>query len=207
MDDAGTWGEMLKKYEANKKTRPLPDEAYAMPPRVTSQQKAAEAARYNPVLQTFNDSSMETTAKAREAEMVVRHLNRARDRQIASESTFDILSMRDKGLQKASPSASAPKDRLHVANQELPVFRHPLDSSYAYNIISGLSLAEHSYKPPDARPKVPRPAINHRPLMPHSCPGFLCPKAVTERLHSVCTARRHVGNDQASAAVGRQSAA
>jgi hypothetical protein len=157
MDDAGSWGEMLQQYEASKKARPLPDEAYAKPPRITAQQKAAEAARYNPVLQTFTDSSMEATARAREAEMVVGHLNRARDRQIASESTFDVLSMRDKrsGLQATTAqSASAPRDRPPVANQELPTFRHPLDSSYAYNIISGLSLAEHSYKPPNARPKV-----------------------------------------------------
>jgi len=152
LDDAGSWGEMLQKYEAEKKAVPPP---YHRPPIVTAQQKAAEQARYNPVLQTFNDRALETTARTMETEAVVAHLNRARDRQIASESTFDILTMRDKRGGLGKPASAQKVDRLHLpTNQELPTFRHPLDSACAYNIISGMSLAEHSYKPPDARPKV-----------------------------------------------------
>ena len=147
---------MMQSYDASRKTRPMPDEAYAMPTRITTQMKAAEAGRYNPVLQTFSDRSLETTAKARETGMVVDHLNLARDRQIATESTYNILNMRDKrsGLVTTAPPPPPPADRSHNPNHELPTFRHPLDSCYAYNIISGLSLADHSYKPPEARPKV-----------------------------------------------------
>lgn len=167
-DDAASWGEMLQNYEASKKgPRPLPDEAYLRQPLVTASQKAAEARRYNPLLQTFNSSELETTAKKSEADSVVSHLNWARDRQIATESTYNILNMRDKrsGLPTAELPPAAPPSRSGNPHHEVPTFRHPLDSCYAFNIVSGLSLAEHSYKPPGARMReadamdVPKPRL------------------------------------------------
>merc|ERR1712039_1126211 len=38
---------------------------------------------------------------------------------------------------------------------EIPTFRHPLDSAYAFNILSNLSLSEHHYTAPQHRPQVP----------------------------------------------------
>lgn len=145
--DVPAWGAMLKEYEAGRKAQP-PLEAYEQGrARVTHASKHAEQARYNPLLQTFTDGS-EASVREQEVTMVTRHLNRARDRQTSLESEFDLLTLRSKhpGLSSTSSTATstAGSDALQptsAARRELP-----------YNILSGVSVAHHSYLPPAARP-------------------------------------------------------
>jgi len=154
VDDAGSWGDALRNYQAEKQRRPMPDEYYAKPPLVTRAMKAKDETSYNPVLQTFTDRAHETASRTYEKDAVIATLNQARDRQIATESSFDILSMRDKrtGLTVGGdPKPRPPPLSEHV---EIPQFRHPLDSAYAFNIVSNLPLSEHHYTAPDQRPKI-----------------------------------------------------
>ena len=153
MDDSSSWAESLQRYQAARTTRPAPDEAYAKPERITRRMRAAEEVSYNPLLQTFTSADREGAARESERKAVVSHLNNARDRQIASESPFNILSMVDKrsGLPSAPErmASSAPRQSEHF---ETPTFRHPLDSCYPYNIVSNIGHSEHHYAAPALRP-------------------------------------------------------
>eukprot|EP00965_Chrysotila_dentata_P196227 6177452-Pleurochrysis_carterae.AAC.3 len=157
VDDASSWGEALNNYDASRKTRPMPDEYYAKPARVTHAMKAAEDVTYHPVLQTFSDPAKETFAKQLEKQAVVSHLNRARDRQLAVESEYDILTMSDKRstLKAKEPKKTRQPARDKAADYEAPRLRHPLDSAYPFNIVSNIPLTQHHYSAPTQRPSLP----------------------------------------------------
>ena len=153
-----SWGEAIKAYQTTHTTRAFPDDAYAKPARVTRYAKSREEVEYNQVLQTFTDGGREAAARDVEVSSRVTRLNHARDVQIARESPFNILTM-------AQPLVVAParrrrrrrRGRRHQQpseHRETPTFRHPLDSCYQYNIVSGLPLSVHHYAPPELRPKI-----------------------------------------------------
>ena len=155
-----SWGEAIKAYQTTHTTRAFPDDAYAKPARVTRYAKSREEVEYNPVLQTFTDGGREAAARDVEVSSRVTRLNHARDVQIARESPFNILTMADKraGLARGAAAAAAaagPKAHQQPSeHRETPTFRHPLDSCYQYNIVSGLPLSVHHYAPPELRPKI-----------------------------------------------------
>jgi len=119
--------------------------------------KAAEDVTYHPVLQTFSDPAKETFAKQLEKQAVVSHLNRARDRQLAVESEYDILTMSDKRstLKAKEPKKTRQPARDKAADYEAPRLRHPLDSAYPFNIVSNIPLTQHHYSAPTQRPSLP----------------------------------------------------
>ena len=156
-----SWGEAIKAYQTTHTTRAFPDDAYAKPARVTRYAKSREEVEYNPVLQTFTDGGREAAARDVEVSSRVTRLNHARDVQIARESPFNILTMADKraglarGAAAAAAAAAGPKAHQQPSeHRETPTFRHPLDSCYQYNIVSGLPLSVHHYAPPELRPKI-----------------------------------------------------
>ena len=142
--------------------------------------KSRDEVLYNPVLQTFTDRSRETGAKQREATQRVGQLNVARDRQIARESQFDILNMRDKRGGLGSQAADAARAAAAAAtlqsqppprHSERPTFHHPLDSCYQFNIVSNLPLSQHHYTAPELRPNVdareePKPRLQTTTNLP-----------------------------------------
>ena len=147
-----SWADIMHRQTSSNQNRPRPDAEYAMPFRETRYAKSRDEVLYNPVLQTFTDRSRETGAKQREATQRVGQLNVARDRQIARESQFDILNMRDKRGGLGSQAADAARAAAAAAtlqsqppprHSERPTFRHPLDSCYQFNIVSNFLLGEH----------------------------------------------------------------
>ena len=156
-----SWGEAIKAYQTTHTTRAFPDDAYAKPARVTRYAKSREEVEYNPVLQTFTDGGREAAARDVEVSSRVTRLNHARDVQIARESPFNILTMADKRCgaraRRGAAAAAAAGPKAHQQpseHRETPTFRHPLDSCYQYNIVSGLPLSVHHYAPPELRPKI-----------------------------------------------------
>ena len=156
LEDAASWGEYLQRYQQEKVVRPRPDSEYAKPPRVTRYEKAREEVQYHPILQTFTDGPREKAAASKEMTERVSQLNRAKDKQVRYESPFDILTFADKTLPLQKPPPAAAHDMIAPFNPhaERPTFRHPLDSCYQYNIVSGLPLTKHHYNPPLLRPNV-----------------------------------------------------
>ncbi|KAL1500218.1 hypothetical protein AB1Y20_012887 [Prymnesium parvum] len=173
ISEPASWAESLAQYSHEKKCRPRPDEEYQKPHRVTNFDKKREETRYHPILQTFTQPEREASARSFEATAQIASLNKARDRQLATESAFNILTMEDKRhpRQPKQPVASAVPKPFNP-HAERPTFRHPLDSCYTFNIISNLSLNEHHYAPPAARPRgdagnaEPKPRLQHKAALP-----------------------------------------
>ena len=168
--EPASWGEALNAYVKEKTTRPRPDSEYAMPPRMTRYAKSREETEYHPILQSFRDQPRESAAKAREDTQRIVSINQARDKQIATECRFDILTFADKRAALPKPPAPGAADMLAPFNPlaERPTFRHPLDSCYQYNIVSNLPLNEHHYTAPALRPKVKEPLPNGgKPRLQH----------------------------------------
>ncbi|KAL3911618.1 MAG: hypothetical protein SGPRY_008625 [Prymnesium sp.] len=161
-------------YKHEKTHRPRPDDEYRKPRRVTNFEKKREEVEYHPILQTFTSTQREADAKRFETAAQTGTLNKARDKQLATESTFNILTMEDKRkgldvMNKATVTALAAPFNPHA---ERPTFRHPLDSCYAFNIISNLSLSDHHHTNPSLRPsreagaREPKPRLQHVSGMP-----------------------------------------
>jgi len=121
--------------------------------------------QYHPILQTFTAPEKERAAQEYEAAGRVASLNRARDRQVATESRFNIITMEDKQSVR-TPSVQA-TTASHRRITECPTFRHPLDSCYEYNIISNLPLTTHHYTAPELRSAIDEYAIQLKPRLQH----------------------------------------
>lgn len=167
--EPSSWAEAINMYAREKSVRPRPDSEYAKPPRVTRYEKSREEVEYHPILQTFRNTERETSARTFEDASRVQQLNAARDRQIATESPFDILNMSDK--RSALPRPPAPQAEAMVApfnpHAERPTFRHPLDSCYQFNIVSNLPLSQHHYSAPKLRPNVSEEVAVTKPRLQH----------------------------------------
>ena len=169
MEEPQSWGEAIQQYARQKGQRPRPDSEYAKPFRVTRYDKSRQEVEYHPILQTFRNTERETSARSFEDASRVQQLNAARDRQIATESPFDILNMSDK--RSALPRPPAPQAEAMVApfnpHAERPTFRHPLDSCYQYNIVSNIPLSQHHTNPPELRPNVSEEINTSKPRLQH----------------------------------------
>ena len=91
-----SWAESINMYAKSKTTRPRPDHEYAKPQRVTRYEKSRQEVEYHPILQTFRDQPRESAATMNETRSRVHQLNVAKDKQIKTESPFDILTFADK---------------------------------------------------------------------------------------------------------------
>ena len=111
MPEPSSWAEAINIYAKEKAVRPRPDSEYAMPPRVTRYEKSREEVLYHPILQTFREDQKESAARQFESAASVAAINRARDRQIATESPFDILNMSDKRSALPKPPLCHPRCR------------------------------------------------------------------------------------------------
>ena len=157
--EPASWAEAIKQYHKEKKTRPRPDEEYKRPEYITQFQKTREAVEYHPILQTFRDGARESDARQHEASARVKQINAARDRQIAQEQPFDILTFANKRASLPQPKPLGATDMLKPFDitAERPTFRHPLDSCYQFNILTNLPLSEQHYAEPKLRPNVREP--------------------------------------------------
>jgi len=168
-EEPKSWGEAIQQYAKAKAQRPRPDEEYAKPYRVTRYEKSREEVEYHPILQTFRDRSRETAAVDHEFSSRVKNLNIAKDKQIAKENPFDILTFADKRTPLPRPPPPAAEGMIAPFNPhaERPTFRHPLDSCYQYNIVSNLPLSQHHYTAPELRPNVPDDINTSKPRLQH----------------------------------------
>jgi len=159
----------MAQYTHGKTHRPRPDAEYAKPRRVTSTEKKLQETQYHPILQTFTQPRTEEAARSFETTQQVASLNKARDRQVVTESRFNILTMEDK--RRGLPAPREPAVEAMVApfnpNAERPTFRHPLDSCYQFNIVSNLPLSQHHFTAPDLRPNVDESAGQPKPRLQH----------------------------------------
>jgi hypothetical protein len=168
-DEPRSWGEAIQQYAKAKIQRPRPDHEYSKPYRVTRYEKSREEVEYHPILQTFRDTSREHSAVSNEASGRVSQLNRAKDKQIAYESPYDILTFADKRepLPRPPPAAAQAMTAPFNPHAERPTFRHPLDSCYQYNIVSNLPLSQHHYTAPELRPNVVDELTTIKPRLQH----------------------------------------
>jgi hypothetical protein len=150
MDEASVaeWRENLKQYESAKTN--LSWNSFDPAPRKTHADVRALENRYNPILQSFTDVSIERNVQQLERDRLVETLAKNKDRALRYEQTFDIINLEDKlkGLEglPGYPEEHPPnyKNRNLGNNSKTP-----------YNIISCLDFADHHYLPPEQRP--PRP--------------------------------------------------
>jgi hypothetical protein len=147
------WRENLKKYESEKTGYSFA--GVRPPPRLTTSDMQELENRYNPILQTFTDPSIERNAQKIERDRLIETLAKNKDRALRYEQTFDIINLEDKlkGLEglPGYPEQRPPnfKTRNLGNNSKTP-----------YNIISCLDFADHHFLPPEQRP--PRPVEKPR---------------------------------------------
>lgn len=151
-----SWAESLALYKHAHSSRPFADEAYAKPRRVTRYEVSRQEAEYNPITQAWRDEGRERASRTLDAEDTLRTQNRAKDRQLAFErGTHDVINhqLRRTGLPDPQSQAGL---TFPVAKREQRL-AHGMDSMAPFNIISGLSVEEHHWAPPQHRPIVPPP--------------------------------------------------
>jgi len=147
-----SWGESLQFYRHAQINRPFADDQYKKPPRVTRYEISRKEAEYNPITQTWRDVEREQAARRRDAEDTLRAQNRAKDRQLDFErSSHDVLTQERKRAGLLDPQAAM--GLTFPVKQREQRLAHPMDSMVPYNIISGLSVEEHHWAPPDQRPR------------------------------------------------------
>ncbi|KAJ1632504.1 hypothetical protein T492DRAFT_988232 [Pavlovales sp. CCMP2436] len=156
-----SWSESLAFYKHSQSSRPLPDEAYAKPQRVTRYEVSRKEAEYNPITQAWRDQGREREARARDLLGTIAAQNRAKDRQLAHErNTHDVLnhSIRRTGL----PDPQAQAGLAFPTEKREQRLAQAADSLAQYNILSGLSVEEHHWAPPQHRPVVPPPREDNK---------------------------------------------
>jgi len=167
--EPSSWGEAMQQYTMSRTQRPRPDSEYVKPKRVTAYEKKRQETQYHPILQTFTQPTREKAAQDFESSGQITAINKARDRQVATESRFNIITMEDKrrGLPKQPEPSVDAMTASFDPSIERPTFRHPLDSCFQYNIVSNLPLTTHHYTAPDLRPNVDESAGEPKPRLQH----------------------------------------
>lgn len=151
-----SWEESLAFYKHAQINRPFADSAYAKPPRVTRYEVSRREAEYNPITQAWRDEGRERATRQRDAERTVLAQNRAKDRQLAFErSSHDVINhtIRRTGL----PDPQSEAGLTFPMKKREQRLAHGMDSMAPFNIISGLSVEEHHWAPPQHRPQIPPP--------------------------------------------------
>jgi len=151
-----SWQESLAFYKHSQINRPFADEAYAKPPRVTRYEMSRREAEYNPITQAWRDEGRERVARERDAAHTLRTRNLAKDRQLAFErSSHDVINhtLRRTGL----PDAQSEAGLTFPTQKREQRLAHGMDSTAPFNIISGLSVEEHHWAPPQHRPRIAPP--------------------------------------------------
>jgi uncharacterized membrane protein YgcG len=167
--EPSSWAEAINMYAKEKSTRPRPDSEYVKPYRETRYEKSRQEVEYHPILQSFRDQPREKMAVEREQSARVHQLNKAKDRQISTESPFDILTFHDKraALPRQPPVQAMGMTAPFNPHAERPTFRHPLDSCYQFNIVSNMPLSQHHYTAPALRPNVSEEINVTKPRLQH----------------------------------------
>lgn len=141
-------------YKHAHASRPFADEAYAKPARVTRYEMSRREAEYNPITQAWRDDGRERAARQRDANGTLRSQNAAKDRQLAFErSSHDVLNHAVRRAGLPDPQSEAGLTFPTKAREQR--LAHPTDSMVQFNILSGLSVEEHHWAPPQHRPRVP----------------------------------------------------
>jgi hypothetical protein len=101
---------------------------------------------YNPILQKYNDSSVEKEVQQYERTNLVETLAKNKDRALRYEQTFDVINFDDK-LKGLEDKEGYPKPKTQTKNVV-----GGTKTFTEYNILSNLPFTEHHYLPPDQRP-------------------------------------------------------
>jgi hypothetical protein len=169
--DNTTWGHDLRSYEYTKRHEIHPGKMTEPELRVLRGVVATEERKFNPITQRFKDKSLEKNLKRTEKEIMVEHLNRARDIQTIREQSHDIIHNGSKLL--GIEALVSPPTKRSSSTQDAKgkaVYPDTYQGRVDYNIISNHGFDVHHHAHEEERPlpplKIPRarevPAILQR---------------------------------------------
>jgi len=164
MDDGSkTWAEHIRNIKHDKVTLPWDAAKVVQQPRMTTFDKTREERQFDPVLQRFRDTRIETTRRQAETAYRTEVLNRSRVREVKYGQPYNILQPTPvikptfKETKQLISTLSAPvKEKIKEQNHAKRMRASRVD----YNILSNMSTQEHHYAPPDQRP-APLPPPRH----------------------------------------------
>ena len=144
--DGYSWKDEIKNYVYNK-TNIGWDSKKAFEPKITHKMVKANDVVFNPILQKYKDSKLETSLKKTEKSAIISEIIKNQDNQLKVEQTFNIINLKDrlKGLEN-DPNYPSMKDLIHSRKRIESV--NPKN----YNILSNLPLTTHHFDKPENRP-------------------------------------------------------
>lgn len=136
------WGNNVKAYHQNKKQ--LNWSNNVMPRFITNKMMKEKDHKYNPVIQQYYDEAINKSIESSEKANLKHSLSQYYDNSLRYQQTFDLINLTDrlKGFENHAnyPHASKPKQKI---NKET--------TRASYNILSNISLNQHSPLPPEMR--------------------------------------------------------
>ena len=144
--DGYSWKDDIKNYVYNK-TNIGWDTKKAYDPKITHKMVKANDVVFNPILQKYKDSKLETSLKNTEKSAIISEIIKNQDNQLKVEQTFNIINLKDrlKGLEN-DPNYPSMKDLIHSRKRIESI--NPKN----YNILSNLPLTTHHFDKPENRP-------------------------------------------------------
>jgi len=164
MDDGTTcWADHIRKIKQEKVTLPWDAKSITPQKRMTNFDKTREERQFNPILQSFRDTRIESTRRQAEGAYRTEVVNRARAREVKYGQPYNIL--RPTAVIKPSynETQSMIKTLPPPVQSKLKDINHSKRmraSRVDYNILSNMSTQEHHYAPKEQRP-LPLPPPRH----------------------------------------------
>ena len=157
------WAEYVRKIKQDKVTLPWDQKTVEPPKRMTCFDKTRQERQFDPLLQKFRDTRIETTRKQAEKAYRNEVLNRSRAREVKYGQPYNILrpTAKERPTFQATQTliATLPsdtQDKIKAQNHSKRMRASRVD----YNILSNMSTQEHHYAPPEQRP-APLPPPRH----------------------------------------------
>ncbi len=144
VDPVNEWSQDIQNYQQSKTNLQFNQEWNH---KVTHADIKQSEIAYNPILQKYSDSNLETQVKTHEKDNLVDTLAKNKDRALRYEQTFDILNFNDK-LKGLEDQPGYPIQKSTIDKSKVGGTKTYTD----YNIISNKQFKEHHYLPPDERP-------------------------------------------------------
>jgi hypothetical protein len=161
--ESKSWAEYVRKIKQEKVTLPWNQNEIVPPKRMTTFDKTRQERQFNPILQKFRDTRVETTRKQAEAAYRTDVLNRSKAREVKYGQPYNILRPTAAKLRTFEETQNLIRtlpSETQIKIKEQNHTKRMRASRVDYNILSNMSTQEHHYAPPGQRP-APLPPPRH----------------------------------------------
>ena len=162
-NESKNWAEYVRKIKHEKVSLPWDQKAVVPPKRMTTFDKTRQERQFNPLLQKFRDTRIETTRKQAESAYRTEVLNRSQAREVKYGQPYNILrptAQKHRSFEETQSLITSLPQKTQLKLTEQNHSKRMRASRVDYNILSNMSTQEHHYAPPGQRP-APLPPPRH----------------------------------------------